>query len=171
MAEDAAYTLSQGEPANYVIATSKVEMSRSLAAFIIFCDEARKAVALSGFVHGQIPSPPAGVFDFVKRNGQDRITWEPENGVRIAAIFERYEGSISGFLVVGRSLREIEKRESQVEMITGIAMLATWVLTFIILALCEFIIPSKGSLCGKYHINAGAGTGGRSLLQIRLYYR
>jgi len=73
MAEDAAYTLSQGEPANYVIATSKVEMSRSLAAFIIFCDEARKAVALSGFVHGQIPSPPAGVFDYVKRNGQDRI--------------------------------------------------------------------------------------------------
>jgi hypothetical protein len=143
MAEDAAYTLSQGEPANYVIATSKVEMSRSLAAFIIFCDEARKAVALSGFVHGQIPSPPAGVFDYVKRNGQDRITWEPENGVRIAAVFERYEGSISGFLVAGRSLREIEKRESQVEMITGIAMLATWVLALIVVVFCKFALTIK----------------------------
>ena len=143
MAEDAAYALSQGEPANSVIPTSQVEMSRSLAPFIVMYDETGEAVASSGSLHGQIPSPPAGVFDFVKRNGEDRITWEPENGVRIAAIFERYEGSISGFLLVGRSLREIEKRESQVEMITGIAMLATWVLTFIILALCEFIIPSK----------------------------
>jgi len=143
MAEDAAYNLSQGEPANYVIAISKVEMSRSLAAFIIFCDEARKAVASPGFVHGQIPSPPAGVFDYVKRNGQDRITWEPENGVRIAAIFERYEGSISGFLVVGRSLREIEKRESQVERIAVAAMRATWVLALIVVVFCKFALTIK----------------------------
>jgi len=42
-------------------------------------------------------------------------------------------------LTVGRSLREVEKRESQVEQITGMVWLVTLAVVLVIVAGCELI--------------------------------
>jgi hypothetical protein len=74
---------------------------------MIVYDDQGEAVASSGALHGQIPSLPAGVLDYVRENSEDRVTWQPEAGVRIAAVIVRFEGVESGFVLAGRSLREL----------------------------------------------------------------
>ena len=87
----------------------------------------------SAQLDGQIPELPKGVLDAARANGQNRVTWEPKEGVRIAAVVTRYDG---GFVLSGRSLREVEKRTEMLSkevmvvwVITlGITFLAIWLL-------------------------------------------
>jgi len=93
---------------------------------VIYSDTGQPLVS-SGRLHGAVPLLPSGVFDYTRQNGEDRISWQPESGVRIAAVVVAYGGAQPGFVMAGRSLREVEKRESQVEQITGIVWLVTLV--------------------------------------------
>jgi hypothetical protein len=86
------------------------------------------------------PTFPPGILDYTRQNGEDRVTLQPESGVRIAAVVVRYN---NGFVLAGRSLREVEKRESQVEQLSGLAMLTIWVTTLIMVALGELIGHKK----------------------------
>ena len=95
MAEDAAYALSQGGSVAEVIPAGSVEISRSLAPFLVVYDETGKPQAGSGVLHGEMPVLPAGVLDYVRQQGEDRISWQPENGVRVAAVVTRYTGLCS----------------------------------------------------------------------------
>ena len=54
---------------------------------------------------------PNGVFDFTKANKEDRITWQPQNGVRMAMVLLYSNTGSIGFIAVGRSLQEVEVRE------------------------------------------------------------
>jgi len=83
---------------------------------------------------------PAGVLEYTRRRGQDRITWEPERGVRIAAVVVRHEGANAGFVLAGRSLREVEKRETKTELIAGAAWVATLAASLVAVAACELIL-------------------------------
>jgi hypothetical protein len=44
----------------------------------------------------------------VRAHGEDRITWQPAEGVRHAIVVDRYQG---GFVVGGRSLTAVERNE------------------------------------------------------------
>ncbi len=55
---------------------------------------------------------PVGVFDVAKSNGQDRVPWQPQSGVRMAMVLFHINSSPVEFVAVGRSLREVEIRES-----------------------------------------------------------
>ena len=60
-----------------------------------------------------MPAPPPGVFDFVRSNRIERVTWQPQPGVRVASVITRVDikGKPSGFVLAGRSLRMVEKQE------------------------------------------------------------
>jgi hypothetical protein len=83
-----------------------------------------------------------GIFDYVKKNGQDRVTWQPEPGMRLATVVVPYE---KGFVMAGRSLTEVEKRESQVENLCGLALLGTWAATLIVIVLGELFGRQKSA--------------------------
>ena len=120
MAEDAASALMPGANVESVVPSAKVEIADSLAPFLIVFDKSGKVLASSASFHGAVPAYPAGVLDYVPQKGQDRVTWQPEAGVRMATVV----GPIrNGFVMAGRSLTEVEKRESQVESLSGLAML------------------------------------------------
>ena len=138
MAEDAASHLNAGASVESVLPSTRVEIADSLAPFVIIFDESGKVLASSATLHAAIPAYPAGVLDYVRQNGQDRVTWQPEAGVRMATVITAYK---NGFVMAGRSLTEIEKRESQVERLSGLAMLGIWTATLIV------IIP--GVLLGR----------------------
>src|SRR5205814_1415818 len=53
---------------------------------------------------------PKGVLEYARKHGQDALTWQPLPEVRIAAVVVHYSGKNSGFILVGRSLREVEER-------------------------------------------------------------
>jgi hypothetical protein len=142
MAEDAASNLNAGASVESVVPTNKVDIAESLAPFVIIFDDSGKVLASSATLHGVIPAYPAGVLDYVRQKGQDRVTWQPEAGVRMATVVEPYK---HGFVMAGRSLIEVEKRESQVESLSGIALLAIWVATFIVIVLGELFGRQKSS--------------------------
>lgn len=143
LAEDAADALALGGAADGVVPRSEIDVARSLAPFMIVYDDQGEAVASSGILHGQIPSLPAGVLDYVRENSEDRVTWQPEAGVRIAAVIVRFEGAESGFVLAGRSLREIEKRETQVKLEAGLALAATLAATLVVVGLCELFLSVR----------------------------
>jgi hypothetical protein len=142
MAEDAANILNGGASADSVIPATKVELANSLAPFIIVFDDFGKVLASSATLHGSVPVYPSGVLDYTRQHGEDRVTWQPENGVRMATVVVRYD---NGFVLAGRSLREVEIRESNIEKISGIAMLFIWAVTLFILVLGELFGRKKGT--------------------------
>lgn len=113
MAEDIAASLSKGQFPKDLNTNGQIDISKSLSTFIIIFDSNGKAVSANGKINGQIPVPPKGVFDFTLVNGEDRFTWETRDGTRIAAAVVKSSGWQNGFVLVGRSLREVEKLENK----------------------------------------------------------
>ena len=125
VAEDTAALLSQGVPPLAIVPpNSALDVSASLAVFANIYDYSGNILASSGLVNGQPIAIPAGVLTYVKTHHEDRITWEPEKGLRLAAVAVSFtNASSSGAIVVARSLREIEKREAELELIVAVSWL------------------------------------------------
>jgi hypothetical protein len=104
-----------------------VDMAHSVAPFVILYDEQGQPVASAARLDGGVPTPPHGVFDFTRDRGEDRVTWQPRPGVRIAAVIVHHGGTQPGFVLAGRSLRDSERRTSRL----GVLLLALWVVTLL----------------------------------------
>ncbi len=142
MAEDAAAALQRGASANSVMTKAPpVEISTSLAPFLIVFDNSGKAVASSGLLDGTMPDYPTGALNASKASGENRVTWQPGPAVRIASVVVPYD---KGFVVAGRSLREVEKREAQMQTLALLAWLLTLAAVLVVIAALEFILrPSR----------------------------
>ncbi|HZU32087.1 MAG TPA: hypothetical protein VFB79_13300 [Candidatus Angelobacter sp.] len=111
MAEWYASEIGSGEAPGNVIPPGYVDMERSLQPFVIFYDDHGKPGPGTGYIDQAIPTPPAGVFDFVRSHGSENVTWQPRPGVRMASVVKRVGGKGSGFILAGRSLRVVEEQE------------------------------------------------------------
>jgi hypothetical protein len=140
MARDIALRLDRGDPINAVVPADPVDMRQSLAPFVMILDDAGTVVASSGRLGAQPRTVPAGVLNFVRQQGEERVTWQPEMDVRIATVVVRRAGSSPGFVIVGRSLLESERRTSQFQQLVGLAWLATVVALFVMVAVSEFAL-------------------------------
>lgn len=111
LSQDIAGLIAQGaDPASYD-QTQKTDISQSLSPFLIITDESGKVVASSITVNGKAPIIPSGVLSFAKSHADDRVTWQPLPNAREAIVVKYYKGtSSSGFVIIGRSLKEIESR-------------------------------------------------------------
>lgn len=139
VAEDAATRLAGGEPVQSVVPSEKVDIATSLAPYVIIFDASGNPIASSAQLNGQTPSIPMGIFDSVRQSGEDRITWQPQPGVRSAIVVTQFKGSTSGFVVAGRSLREIEKREDGLLQI----LVAGWVVMMLVTLVATALLYRK----------------------------
>ena len=110
IARDMATRLTKGEAPASVAASSGLEIAQTLSPFVEVFDQSGKPVASSALLHGQLPPVPGGVFDYVRQNGEEHVTWQPEPAVREASVVVAYGGSQPGFVVAARSLQEVENR-------------------------------------------------------------
>ena len=140
MAEDAAIALNAGASMDSLVPTTRVELSTSLAPFIMVFDDSGNVLASTATLHGKVPVYPSGVLDYTRQHGEDRVTWQPENGVRMATVVVRYD---QGFVLAGRSLREVEIRENNMEGISGVALLFIWAATLFVIILEELVGRKK----------------------------
>lgn len=145
LAEDTADALARGGAVASLVPASQVDIARSLAPFVVVFNDKGEALASSGLLHGRPPALPAGVLDYARQHGQDRVTWQPEPGVRVASVVVAYGGTSSGFVMAGRSLREVEKRIDQVGQIAGAAWLATLVASLALVALGELVLGRRAA--------------------------
>jgi hypothetical protein len=113
MAEDAAAALAAGQAAQSIVPVGKIDIAQSLAPYLIVFDASGKPIASNAVLHGQTPDVPPGIIDYTRQHGEDRISWQPEAGVRSAAIIVAANGGQAGFVLAGRSMREVEKRIDQ----------------------------------------------------------
>ncbi len=149
IAEDSAIALKNGAPAQALIPPQEVDLSQSLTPFLIIYNSNAKPITSSGKLDGETPVPPQGVFEFAKIFGENRFTWEPKPNVRIAAVMVYYQnGDNPGFVLAGRSLREVEKRESQLSFMTFavwlFALFSTLVATIFLFILKERLARGHG---------------------------
>jgi hypothetical protein len=131
MAEDIAAKLAAGQSMQSLVPAEQVDITRSLATYVIIFDDTGTALASSGQINGQAPTLPTGVFAYVRQNGEDRITWQPQSGVRSAIVVTQFKGASSGFVLVGRSLREVEIREDNLEHLTLFGWLSILIVSFL----------------------------------------
>jgi hypothetical protein len=125
LAEDAAAALLRGAKPDSIVGTQQVEIEHSLSPFLIVFDTNGKPLASSGVLDGNVPTLPVGVLEYTAQHGQDRITWQPRSDARIAAVIQHYGGTAPGFVLAGRSLREVERREDSLLMMVAFGWLVT----------------------------------------------
>lgn len=130
LAQDQARVIDRGERIPSLGPT--VDISESLAPFLIFFDRQGKVIISQATLHGQAPIIPDGIFSYVRTKGEDRFTWQPEIGVRIATVVVQDK---NGFVLVGRSLREVEKREDNLLLQVFLGWAVTLFITFLATAL------------------------------------
>ncbi|GCE10683.1 hypothetical protein [Tengunoibacter tsumagoiensis] len=139
LSEDIAAGLGQGKSGEELLATQfpgdKVEIATSIAPYAIIFDNAGKPVAASATLNGQLPAIPSGIFDDVRHNGEDRVTWQPQDGVRSALVVTQVKDN-GGFVAAGRSLRESEDRTSDL----GKLILAGWIALLFVTLVIEGIL-------------------------------
>lgn len=110
MAENAAFLLDHNAPMGPIVPELGVELSRNSEPFIQIYDKKGSVVDGNATLHGKIPHIPKGALDNTKEISENRITWQPERGVRIATVIRRNGGQTPGFVITGRLLNETENR-------------------------------------------------------------
>ncbi len=130
MAQWYAGEIGAGEAPGNVIPPGYVDLERSLQPFVIFYDEQGNPGPGTGYLEQKIPSPPPGVFAFVRIHGSENVTWEPQPGVRVASVVRRINSKTPGFILAGRSLRLVEEQESLLRRMVIGGWLAVMVLLF-----------------------------------------
>ena len=140
LARDAAASLAAGRAPETVVPRDAVDMGRSLAPFLIVFDANGRVLTASGRLRGQVPGVPKGVLDYVRDRGEDRITWQPIGGVRIASVVVSYSGSQTGYVLAGRSLEETESRVSKFGTLITLAWAATLAGLLVVVAAGNWIL-------------------------------
>jgi hypothetical protein len=146
MAEDIAGALGRGALVASVVPATGIDIRVSLAPFVTVLDEAGAIVASSGRLHGEIRSVPAGVIDHARQNSAERVTWQPEPGVRIATVVQHYSRTADGaggFVLVGRSLRENEQRTGQFQHLIALACAGVLAGLLALVATTEFLFSAS----------------------------
>lgn len=111
IAENLARTYGQGNDQPLLANGEKSDITQTLSPFAIRFDQNGQPIDSTTLLDGLVPTPPAGVLRFAKDHGEDRVTWQPKKGVRIASVIKYFSGKQTGYILVGRSLREVEKRQ------------------------------------------------------------
>lgn len=134
---DIASELGNGQTPDHYIPSSTTDMLKSLATYIIIFDDSKNVVGSSVSLDNKTPIPPSGVFQYTKEHGIDSFTWEPKSGIRQAVVMERYEGAHPGYVLVGKSIQQTERRELRMLKIIALGGLLTIILSFI---LCNILL-------------------------------
>jgi len=130
MAQDATFRLAAGGDLR-MAGDDPVDPARSLAPFLIVFDASGHPTSSSAVLDGKTPSPPSGVFSYARDHGQNRVSWQPRPGVRIAAVILPFGGQHPGFVLAGRSLSEVEASEQNIWYLT----IAGWLALLFILGI------------------------------------
>ncbi len=131
LASEIKYRLENAQSIQNIFPNDSVDLSKNFSVFVMLLDNQCRVTRSSGFLHGETPMLPNGVFDFVKTNGEDRVTWQPQPNVRMAMVIVKINADNVNYVAVGRSLKEVEIRESDLLFMTFIG----WIICIAVIAI------------------------------------
>jgi hypothetical protein len=127
IARDTANSLAQQANPLNLIPPTPVDIADSLATFTMLYDVQDHLLGTNALLDDQAPEVPNGVIDTARENGENRVSWQPKPGVRSAIVAVASPGPDGGVVIVGRSLREVEKREQNL----GVSLMVGWAVTLL----------------------------------------
>lgn len=136
IAQDIATALNKGDvQADAIVPpTATAEITSSLSTFVTIYNATGTPIGSSAVIDGSLPTIKESILVATKKTGESRITWEPKSGLRIATVITSYKNpTASGFILVGRSLKETDVRIAQAGLMTAIACLISLVLSFLVM--------------------------------------
>ncbi|MEP7103327.1 MAG: hypothetical protein ABI721_01285 [Candidatus Dojkabacteria bacterium] len=142
-AEDLVVKLNAGQDPTTLLVSNKVDMNKSLSTFGIIYDDQYNIVYSTGFLNDTAPVPPDGVFEAAKQNGVNILTWQPGINIRDAIVVQRYD---TGYILVGRSLREVEKRANNLLLLSIAGGLITLASTFVLTLSIKYFENSRSKV-------------------------
>jgi len=135
MAQDAAIAIDKGGDPKVVAGTGMpLELSQNLSPYLVVYDPAGNVVAGSATLNGKALKIPQGVIDYIRKNGRDAASWQPEPGVRQAMVGVS-TAKKNYIVVVGRSLGPTEERIDRL----GEQVAFGWVMSLIGLLVVAFL--------------------------------
>ena len=144
IATDARNALQGGASPHSLVPTTHIDLSQSLAPYLIIYDTNGQPVVSSATLHGQLPPPPpSGVFANAKTSDMDILTWEPAPGVRSAIVVLPYA---NGYILAGRSLTVVEDRENNLVVLVAalgiLTLIASYLAVFFTRLAVRFLMDS-----------------------------
>lgn len=133
ISEDVAGILAAGQDPAALEGETKIDIGKSLSTFIVILGEDGKVISSNAVLDNQVPQIPKGALDAAKAKGSNKLTWMPSGGHRYAAVITPYGGDKPGYVLVGRSLREVESRVHQLTALIGLGILVSWVILLIVI--------------------------------------
>ncbi len=137
IARDIAERLKNKQSIEHFMAGDTIDISKSQAVFTILYTPAGEPLRSTGLLEGNLPRVPKGVLDYASRHEEDVLSWQPRKGVRVALVVESVQAGGIGFVAVGRSLQETEKRVGNLNLV----LLVGWVACLAVI-LIHFMITN-----------------------------
>lgn len=138
LAIDTAINLEKGQSAAQAVPANNVDIAKSLSPFVMVFDINKNLLATSGMMGSSKPAYPNGVLDSIDKNGEDRVTWQPQPGLHYATVAIKFNG---GYIVAGRSLSETEKLIDEIGKVVLLAWFACAIFSvFALIVIYTFII-------------------------------
>jgi hypothetical protein len=143
IAMDLKHAVETNQPTVKWMSGDSIEISKSLSVFKTFYDASGEPLQSTGFLDAQVPRMPKGVFAFTTKCRENVITWQPRTGVRVAMVVEAVKSPQIAFVAVGRSLKEVEKRESTLVTMVLVAWLVCMGVIFLHFLVSHFTSLNK----------------------------
>ncbi len=141
LARDAARALAAGRDAQLPLGSAPVDVSTSLAPFIIVYDPTGTVTFSTARLNGNTPELPGGVLAEVSTRGEARFTWQPSPDARLAAVVVPIANGSTGYVLVGRSLVETEARIQQAQALSALGAAIGCVAVLVLVEVVEMILP------------------------------
>ena len=135
LTREVATRLQQGKPVDSFFSTDTIDIEHSDMPFLEVADALGNPIRSTGLLKGKMPQLPSGVIEYVMKNGEDGVTWQPYRNVRMAMIIQKISSS-SQCVIAGRSLTETENRVSGLSKMLGIG----WIISIAIVLMVNLII-------------------------------
>jgi hypothetical protein len=142
MAEDYAAKIAAGQAPAEVLPAGDIDLRRSLEPFAVAYDGSGRPVRANGHIDEEMPTPPAGVFAYLRTHPTDKFTWQPRPSIRIAAVARRIDGPHPAFILVGRSLGFVEQQEG---LLYHAAFIGWFVVVVLLIAGAALLNVSRSS--------------------------
>lgn len=134
-ARDASTKLKERGVAQGIVPGDTVDVEQSLATFTQVYGADNSLLASNGYIGANAPKIPAGALERARQEGEYTVTWQPTATARIASAIVYTGGRQGHYILAGRSLQEIEKRENALVKMVFMCWLA-----------CMCVICAHGAL-------------------------
>lgn len=136
VAHGVAQDLGRGADPSAMFPPGTVDVVTTFDPYLVVYASSGQPVAGTAQLGGKAPTVPVGVLKASEARGENRVTWEPKPGVRVAAVIVPYQGEGgTSYVLVGRSLKETEQRQQDALRLAligmAIALVASWVLVYV----------------------------------------